>query len=100
MSKSGSCPDNLLNNWFLFDYLCLGGWNEDGKGPNIWDTITHEHPDYVRNKDNGDIACDSYHKYKEDVQLLKSLGVTHYRFSLSWSRILPTGKFQFKITIL
>lgn len=45
------------------------------KGENIWDFMTHTQPDKVRNKDNGDIACDSYHKYKEDVQLIKDIGV-------------------------
>ncbi|VEN45407.1 unnamed protein product [Callosobruchus maculatus] len=64
-----------------------GAWNEDGKGENIWDYITHtRHWNYT-----GDVACDSYHKYKEDVAMLKELGVNHYRFSLSWSRLLPTG---------
>lgn len=53
--------------------------------------MTHEHPDFIKDKSNGDTACNSYYKYKEDVQLLKGLGVNFYRFSLSWSRILPNG---------
>lgn len=52
---------------------------------------THTYPDRIKNENNGDIACDSYSKWKEDIQLLKDLGVDHYRLSLSWSRILPNG---------
>lgn len=53
--------------------------------------MTHTNPDYIADKSNGDIACDSYHKYVEDVKMLKSLGVNFYRFSLSWTRISQNG---------
>ncbi|ESO98170.1 hypothetical protein LOTGIDRAFT_239074 [Lottia gigantea] len=71
-------------------YQIEGGWNADGKGPNIWDYYVQQ-PGHIADHSTGDIACDSYRKYREDVQLLKKLGVNTYRFSISWARILPTG---------
>lgn len=67
-----------------------GAWREDGKGLSIWDTFSHT-PLRVGNDDTGDVACDSYHKIAEDVVTLQNLGVSHYRFSVSWPRILPDG---------
>lgn len=72
-------------------YQIEGAWNVDGKGENIWDRMIHSPISLVINNQTGDTTCDSYNKYKEDVVLLKDLGVNHYRFSISWSRILPTG---------
>ncbi|KAG5869607.1 hypothetical protein JTB14_023851 [Gonioctena quinquepunctata] len=61
------------------------------KGENIWDHFVHENRSRILNNDTADIACDSYHKYKEDVALAASLGFSMFRFSISWARILPTG---------
>ncbi|XP_022535908.2 lactase/phlorizin hydrolase [Astyanax mexicanus] len=71
-------------------YQIEGGWRADGKGLSIWDTFAHT-PLRVGNDDTGDIACDSYNKISEDVEMLKKLKVSHYRFSISWPRIMPDG---------
>ncbi|XP_041468729.1 lactase-phlorizin hydrolase-like [Lytechinus variegatus] len=86
---SGQFPDGFAWGSATSAYQVEGGWNEDGKGESIWDTFSHEGRIY--NNQTGDVACDSYHKYTEDVQLVKAIGLTHYRFSISWPRILPQG---------
>ncbi len=72
-------------------YQIEGAASADGKGPSVWDTFSHT-PDKVRGGDTGDIACDSYHRYREDVALIASLGLTSYRFSISWPRVQPGGR--------
>ncbi len=72
-------------------YQIEGGAQDDGRGPSVWDVFSHT-PGKTHNGDTGDVADDSYHLYKEDVQLLKALGVQTYRMSISWSRVFPTGK--------
>jgi beta-glucosidase len=71
-------------------YQIEGATAEEGRGASIWDTYSHI-PGNVNNNENGDIACDHYHKYKEDVQIMKEMGLKGYRFSISWSRIFPQG---------
>ena len=63
-----------------------------GKSPNAWDTFTQQHPHRISDTSNGNVACDSYQKWQEDVNALKNLGVNTYKFSLSWSRLIPNGK--------
>lgn len=67
-----------------------GAWRADGKGLSIWDQFSHT-PLKISNDENGDIACDSYHKLEADLAILKNIKVTHYRFSISWPRVLPDG---------
>jgi beta-glucosidase/6-phospho-beta-glucosidase/beta-galactosidase len=71
-------------------YQIEGAWNEDGKGPSIWDTFAHT-PGKIKNGDTGDVANEHYHRYKEDVALMKDIGATAYRFSIAWPRIFPQG---------
>ena len=96
---SFNAEENLLYDHFPPDFIwgaataayqIEGGWNEDGKGPSIWDVFTKEEG-HIIDGSSGDVACDSYHKYKEDVQLLATLGLKSYRFSIAWTRILPYG---------
>jgi beta-glucosidase len=71
-------------------YQIEGAVSEDGRAPSIWDTFSHT-PGKVERSETGDIACDHYHRHAEDIELMRNLGVQAYRFSLSWSRILPEG---------
>uniref|UniRef100_UPI00358FC953 lactase/phlorizin hydrolase-like n=1 Tax=Myxine glutinosa TaxID=7769 RepID=UPI00358FC953 len=85
-------PDNFTWGVTTAAYQIEGGWDEDGKGVSIWDMFVQSPMKVIRDGGDGTIACDSYHHPDRDVRLIKMLNVTHYMLSLSWSRILPTGK--------
>ncbi|XP_031384904.1 beta-glucosidase 13-like [Punica granatum] len=87
-----SFPSGFLFGTASSSYQYEGAANVDGRGPSMWDIYTHRYPEKIADGSNGDIACDSYHKYKEDVAIMKEMGLDAYRFSISWSRILPKGK--------
>src|SRR5215831_7244192 len=84
-------PDGFLWGAATAAYQIEGGADADGKGLSIWDTFSHT-PGKVFHGDNGDVACDSFHRYGEDIALLKRLGVGSYRLSLSWPRIQASGR--------
>ena len=83
-------PKSFLWGCATAAYQVEGGAQADGRGPSVWDTFSHT-PGKTHEGDTGDVADDSYHLYKEDVQLLKALGVSTYRLSISWSRVFPSG---------
>jgi beta-glucosidase len=84
-------PDGFRWGTATAAYQIEGAAAEDGRTASIWDTFSRT-PGKVRNGDTGDIAADHYHRMREDVALMKELGLTDYRFSLSWPRIQPTGR--------
>jgi beta-glucosidase len=83
-------PTNFVWGAATAAYQIEGAWNEDGKGESIWDRFSHT-PGNIINADTGDVACDHYHRYPEDIALMRQLGLKAYRFSVSWPRVLPTG---------
>jgi beta-glucosidase len=83
-------PDGFRWGVATSSYQIEGAWDEDGKDVSIWDTYAHT-PGNIKNDENGDVANDHYHRYTEDVALMKSIGVTANRFSIAWPRIFPDG---------
>ena len=87
-TNTRSFPEGFLWGTATAAYQIEGAITEDGRTPSIWDTFSHT-PGKVTNNDNGDVACDHYHRYEEDLDLLAELGVKAYRFSIAWPRIHP-----------
>mgnify|MGYP005833428425 CR=1 FL=1 len=83
-------PKNFTWGAATASYQIEGAWNEDGKGLSVWDVLSYK-PGFVREGNTGDVACDHYHRYKEDVGIMKEIGLQAYRFSISWPRVLPEG---------
>ena len=83
-------PRGFLWGTATASYQIEGAVNEDGRGPSIWDTFSHT-PGKIADGSTGDVAVDHYHRYKEDVQLMKALGTKTYRFSIAWPRVFPQG---------
>jgi beta-glucosidase len=84
-------PNDFVWGAATASYQIEGAWNEDGKGESIWDRFSHT-PGMVQDGDTGDIACDHYHHWEEDLDAVKKLGLKAYRFSVAWPRVLPSGR--------
>lgn len=85
-SLKGALPSSFLYACSSASYQIEGGHDEDGKGVGVWD-------EFFKGKEfSGDVACDSYHLWKEDIKLLKEYGCNSYRFSIAWPRIVPNGE--------
>jgi beta-glucosidase len=84
-------PKNFVWGTATSSYQIEGGWMEGGKGWSIWDIFAHT-PGKIIDGTTGDVACDHYHRYRDDVALMGAMGLKAYRFSIAWPRILPTGR--------
>jgi beta-glucosidase len=83
-------PKDFLFGAATSAYQIEGAVQEDGRGPSIWDVFSHT-PGKVAAGDTGDVACDHYHRYREDIALMREMGLDSYRFSISWPRLFPNG---------
>ena len=87
---SAGFPNGFIWGMASAAYQVEGAWNVDGKGESNWDRFSHT-VGKIKGSATGDVSCDQYHRYKEDVAILKRLNQKSYRFSTSWSRIQPAG---------
>ncbi|HKC21680.1 MAG TPA: family 1 glycosylhydrolase, partial [Gaiellaceae bacterium] len=88
---SSSFPSDFVWGAATASYQIEGAAHEDGRGESVWDRFCAT-PGKVRGGDTGDVACDFYHRYSEDVGLMKELGLDAFRFSIAWPRVLPQGR--------
>ncbi len=91
MTKLLKFPEGFLWGTATCSYQIEGAVKEDGRGESIWDVFSHT-PGKTLNGDTGDVACDHYHRWQDDIKVMQSLGYPYYRFSLGWPRILPNGR--------
>ena len=89
-SSSSTFPEGFLWGMATAAYQVEGAWNEDGKGESNWDRFAHT-TGKIKGAGTGDVACDAYHLYPHDISMMKRLNLKSYRFSISWSRIQPSG---------
>ena len=90
-SKENMFPKDFIWGAATAAFQIEGAAREDGRGPSVWDTFSHTEG-RTKNGDTGDVACDHYHRMEDDVKLMAELGIKHYRFGLSWTRIMPEGR--------
>jgi beta-glucosidase len=90
-AASGAFPEGFLWGAATAAYQIEGAWKTDGRGESVWDRFSHT-PGKVLNGDTGDVACDSYRRYRDDIALLKQMNLKTYRFSIAWPRIQPDGR--------
>src|SRR5262245_20510881 len=84
-------PAQFLWGGATSSYQIEGASGEDGRGESIWDRFSKT-PGKTEDKKNGDVACDHYHRWREDIALMKDLGLMAYRFSIAWPRVIPSGR--------
>lgn len=88
--KNARFPDGFLWGMATSAFQVEGAWDADGKGESIWDRFSHT-PGKIKDGATADVSCDQYHRYMEDIAIMKRLNMKSYRFSTSWPRVLPEG---------